>query len=70
MNVITRQELIRKFRKLGYRGPYSGGKHQFMIRGRQKIRIPNPHKGKDIHIGLLKEILKQAEISKDIWNSL
>ncbi len=64
MAIITREQLIRKFRRLGYQGPYSGAKHQFMKKGQQKIRIPNPHKGRDIHISLLKEILKQAEISE------
>ncbi len=70
MATITREELIRKFRKLDYQGPYSGAKHQFMKRGQQKIRIPNPHKGRDIHISLLKEILKQVQISQDEWNTL
>ena len=70
MGVITREELIRKFRKLGYEGPYSGTKHQFMKKGQQKIRIPNPHKGRDIHISLLKEILKQAGIDEEKWGSL
>ena len=70
MATITREDLIRKFRKLGYQGPYSGAKHQFMKKGQQKIRIPNPHKGRDIHISLLKEILKQEEINHDEWNNL
>jgi len=37
---ISRRELIRKFKTLGYSGPFSGGRHQFMIKGKQKIRIP------------------------------
>ena len=64
---ISRKDLIRKFRSLGYTGPFSGGKHQFMIKGRQKIRIPNPHIS-DIGIGLLKEILHQAGISPEQWD--
>jgi hypothetical protein len=28
----TRTELIRGLRQLGFRGPYSGGKHQFMVK--------------------------------------
>jgi len=39
---ISRRELVGKFRSLGYLGPFSGRKHQFMIKGRKKIRIPNP----------------------------
>lgn len=65
--IIKWSELVNKFRKLGYDGPYSGGKHLFMQKGSKKIRIPNPHKNKDIHIGLLKEILRQAEIKIEEW---
>ncbi len=64
---ISRKELIRKFRALGYTGPFSGGRHQFMVKGRQKIRIPNPHMS-DIGVGLLREILRQAGISSDDWD--
>jgi len=67
--VISRKELIRKFKALGYDGPFSGGKHQFMIKGKQKIRIPNPHLS-DIGVSLLKEILRQAGISLQDWNSV
>jgi len=40
---LSRKELIRKFKVLGYSGPFSGGRHQFMIKGSHKIHIPNPH---------------------------
>lgn len=62
--IISRKELVYKFRKLGFEGPFSGGKHQFMRKGEMKIRIPNPHKSKQIHIGLVKEILRQAGIEE------
>jgi predicted RNA binding protein YcfA (HicA-like mRNA interferase family) len=66
-STITRKELIRKFKALGYQGPFSGGRHQFVIKGGQKIRIPNPHGSGDVHIGLLREILRQAGISHEEW---
>jgi len=69
VEAVSRKELIRKFRVLGFTGPFSGGKHQFMSRGRQKIRIPNPHVG-DIGASLLKEILRQASISSEDWDKL
>jgi predicted RNA binding protein YcfA (HicA-like mRNA interferase family) len=65
---LSRKDLIRKFRALGYSGPFSGGKHQFMIKGSQKIRIPNPHVG-DIRVSLVKEILRQAGISFQEWDN-
>jgi predicted RNA binding protein YcfA (HicA-like mRNA interferase family) len=67
-NNISRKELISKFIALGFDGPFSGGKHQFMKRGIQKIRIPNPHGSGDIHVSLVKEILRQAGISKEEWD--
>jgi len=66
---LSREDLIRKFRGLGYSGPFSGGKHQFMIKGSQKIRIPNPHVG-NISASLVKEILRQAGISSQEWDNV
>jgi len=67
VSTLSRKELIRKFRGLGYSGPFSGGKHQFMIKGTQKIRIPNPHIS-NIGVGLDREILRQAGISSQDWD--
>ncbi len=66
-STIKRRELIRKFKVLGFEGPYSGGRHQFMKKGSLKVRIPNPHGSKEIHISLIKEILRQANVSIDEW---
>ena len=62
----TRQELIRKFRALGWAGPVSGGRHSFMKHGTRKVHIPNPHES-DIGVSLLKEILRQAGIESEEW---
>ena len=66
---IKQKRLIRYFRKLNFSGPFSGGKHQFMVKGELRVRIPNPHKG-DIGKNLLKQILKEAEINLDVWEKL
>ena len=66
---IKRNELIKHLRKLGFSGPYSGGKHQFMEKGDLTLRLPNPHKS-DIGTGLLIRILKQAGIKKTDWINL
>lgn len=70
MPSITRRELIKRFKTLGFKGPFSGGRHQFMIKGQLKIRIPNPHGNREISVGLLKEILRQSGISKAAWDEL
>lgn len=65
-NPVSRREVIRKFRALGWEGPFSGGKHSFMIEGTRKVRIPNPH-GSDIDWSLMKRILLQAGIDSAEW---
>lgn len=67
LNNISLRILIKKFRKFGFSGPYSGSKHLFMVKEKLKVRIPNPHKG-DISRFLLIEILKQAGISPNEWD--
>jgi len=66
---ISRRDLIRHLRQLGFDGPYSGGKHEFVIRGNVTLRIPNPHRG-DIGRELLSRILRQAGIARDEWERL
>jgi predicted RNA binding protein YcfA (HicA-like mRNA interferase family) len=66
---IKRRELIRNLRKLGFEGPYTGGQHEYMVRGTLKLFIPNPHRG-EISKSLLAKILRQAEISHDEWAAL
>jgi predicted RNA binding protein YcfA (HicA-like mRNA interferase family) len=66
---IKRAELIRYLQILGFEGPYSGGKHQFMLKGVIRLRLPNPHR-RDVGRELLSRILKQAGIDKDGWEKL
>lgn len=67
MGSVSRKELIRRLKQLGFDGPFAGGKHSFLIRGTKRLILPNPHKG-DVGVGLLKRILKQAGISEEEWN--
>jgi len=66
---IKRKDLIYYLRQLGFEGPYSGAKHQLMMRGNTALRIPNPHQA-DIGENLLVKILKQAKISRAEWEKL
>ncbi len=54
---VKRNELINYLKKLGFTGPYSGGKHQFMLKDQLRLTLPNPHTS-DIGINLLSKILK------------
>ena len=66
---IDRKELIKYLRQLGFSGPYSGTKHQLMVKDDITLRVPNPHKS-DIGKELLARILRQAKISRDEWENL
>ena len=66
---IKRKDLIHYLRRLGFEGPYSGAKHQFMMRGTTSVRLPNPHES-DIGMAFLLRILKQAGISRSDWEEL
>ena len=66
---IKRKDLISSLLQLDFTGPYAGGKHEYMQRGRLKVRIPNPHQG-DMSVALLKRILEEADVSLQEWEQL
>jgi predicted RNA binding protein YcfA (HicA-like mRNA interferase family) len=66
---ISRGDLIRYLKQLDFEGPYSGKRHQYMLKGEIRLIIPNPHRG-DISKGLLAELLRQAGIERDQWEAL
>jgi predicted RNA binding protein YcfA (HicA-like mRNA interferase family) len=66
---IKRRDLIYYLRKLGFTGPFAGGKHEFMQRGDFSLAIPNPH-GRDIGPKLLAVLLRQAGIDRTDWERL
>jgi predicted RNA binding protein YcfA (HicA-like mRNA interferase family) len=66
---IKRVDFIHYLRMAGFVGPYSGKRHQFMIKEQLRVILPNPHRG-DIGKGLLTRILHQAGISREEWEQL
>jgi len=65
------QDVVKKLRRLGYEGPFGGGKHVFMRHPetRQKIAIPW-HRGRTIPVGTLRAILRQVGVTRDEWLAL
>ena len=63
---VSRRELVRRLRVLGFEGPFAGAKHQFVVRGDRSIRIPNPH-GSDVGVPLLRELPRQAGFAPEEW---
>jgi len=66
---IKRRDLIKYLRELGFDGPYTGSRHQLMVRGEVTVRIPNPHRS-DIGKELLIRILRQAGVDRNEWEQL
>jgi len=68
-----RYEFIRRLRKLGFRGTYSGTRHQFMIFQNHRLTIPS---NQEYSVPQLKIMLKEVseilgrQISLEEWNCL
>ena len=63
---VSHRELVKGLKTFGFEGPYSGGKHLFMIKGALRLTLPNPHK-QTISADLLMRVLRQAGIAKEEW---
>ena len=63
---VSWREFVRRLQKLGFDGPYAGGRHPQMRRGDLTVIIPNSHEG-DVGVGLLTRLLRQAGISREEW---
>ena len=66
---VHRKDLVGYLKRLGFDGPYSGGKHEFMVKGQLRLVLPNPHQG-EIGKDLLARFLRQAGIRRDEWEKL
>jgi len=70
---VKRRDFIRKLRALGFEGPYSGTRHQFMVLGQHRQTIPTHS---EYSIPQIRLLIRQVEsilarpISMDEWNSL
>ena len=66
---IKRKTLIKALTQAGFGGPFTGGKHEFMVKGELRLVIPNLHHS-EISKDLLIRILHQANISRAEWEKL
>ncbi len=62
----SRRDLIRVLKKLGFTGPFSGGKQEFIERGDVTLRLPNPH-GSDVDVAFLSVFCAKGGISDEEW---
>ena len=68
-----RRDFIRKLRKLGFDGPFSGKRHQFMVYENHRLAIPNVAEYSVPQLRmLLKEVerLLERELSSEKWIEL
>jgi predicted RNA binding protein YcfA (HicA-like mRNA interferase family) len=66
---VKRKDLIKALRVAGFEGPYTGGKHEFLVKGQLRLVLPNPHQG-EISKDLLARILRQANLTREEWKRL
>lgn len=68
-----RRDFVSRLRKLGFRGPFVGTRHQFMIREQYRLSIPsNPEYSVPELRMMLGEVEKIVgrEISPEEWETL
>lgn len=71
LSPLSRNELIKKLREFGFDGPYSGGKHLYMIKGNLRLTVPNPPQERNRRGFIDKDIessrhSKERMVNKDI----
>lgn len=68
-----RQDFIRRLRKLGFDGPYSGTRHQFMVYKQHRLAIPS---NTEYSVPQLRMMIRETEeitgrqISAEEWKRL
>jgi hypothetical protein len=70
---LKRREFIRKLRALGFAGPYSGTRHQFLVLGQHRQTVPA---NSEFSVPQVRMLLRQVEtilgrsIPLDQWDNL
>ena len=67
---LKTHELISKLRKLGFEGPFPGGRHSRMVNLKTGQIIPIPIHTKEVSVGLIREIIRQVNVSREEWIEL
>lgn len=68
-----RQDFLRRLGRLGFTGPFAGGKHPYVRYGHYRLAIPRYD---ELSVPKLREMIREVEgilgkqISPEEWNSL
>ena len=66
-----RRDFIRRLRRIGFDGPYSGTRHQFMILGQHRLAVPT---NSEFSVSQLRMMIREVQqiigrdIDPDEWN--
>ena len=72
-NPCRRREFVRRMRALGFDGPFSGTRHQFMVFSGHRLTVPSNN---EFSVPLLRMMIREVEgimgrrLSAKEWNSL
>ncbi len=72
-NPCRRREFVRRMRALGFDGPFSGTRHQFMIFAGHRLTVPSSN---EFAVPLLRMMIREVEgiigrrLSAAEWNRL
>jgi hypothetical protein len=68
-----RSDFIRRLKRLGFEGPFSGTRHQFLIFGQHRLAVPS---NSEYSVPQLKMMLREIEeilgrqVSLEEWDAL
>ncbi len=68
-----RRDFVKKIRRIGFEGPYSGTRHQFMVYGQHRLTIPSNDEYSVPQLRMMIgeiEVILEREITLEEWNSL
>ncbi|MEH1809594.1 type II toxin-antitoxin system HicA family toxin [Nostoc sp.] len=68
-----RRDFVKKLRRIGFEGTYSGTRHQFMVYGQHRLTIPSNDEYSVPQLRMMigeVEVILEREITLDEWNSL
>lgn len=67
-----RRDFVQKLRQLGFEGPFSGTRHQFMAYARYRLAIPSNDEYSVPQLRMMireVEVILEREITLEEWNS-
>lgn len=70
-NPCKRRTFIRRLRRLGFQGPFSGARHEFMVAGQHRLAIPS---NAEYSVPQLRMLLREVavmigrEVALEDWN--